>query len=185
MTFNFNSIGCSRQCLEKSNEIHQLGDGKVKININAIKQQILIRGNRDAVIECQCKVKSLLDKLVRTPLGSATDTENICPLCADNFNSPYLLQQCGHIFCHSCLHNYFDTRFDKTLSFKEFKLCCPANDCNQVCLIRDIQSILESDELARLATVAYQLYIRNGKDGLVQCVGNDCKQIIHIYLYYF
>ncbi|CAF4504213.1 unnamed protein product [Rotaria socialis] len=174
--------GCARQCLERSSEIYELGNEKAKVRINMIKQRITVRGNRTAVTECEQKVNNILGKVVLTSVESATktimatDIEHICLICADNFNEPYSLQQCGHKFCHSCLSDYFETHFDTTMNSETFKLRCPSSDCNKICLIRDIQSIVGFDKMALLATIAYKIHIREPKNDLAQCVGINCNQ---------
>ncbi|UJR32555.1 hypothetical protein I4U23_020016 [Adineta vaga] len=172
---------CIRQCIQNSKNFRELNNKKTKVVINIIKHLIVISGDRETVTECEEKVTQILDNFLRISSHSnenkSTDTINICPICACDFDSPYALQQCGHTFCHSCLTAYFDTYFDVTISFDAFKLSCPLQHCNEVCLIRDIVSILGFERMARLAMIAFQIYIRRGDSNLVQCMGIDCKQV--------
>ncbi|CAF1472638.1 unnamed protein product, partial [Rotaria sordida] len=173
--------GCIRQCIQNWSMFRELNNKQIKITINIIKHLIVMIGDREKVIECEQKVKELLDKFVNSfnqSNGKKTiDMKNICPICDCEYDSPYVLQQCGHIFCRSCLSAYFDTYFDATKSFETFKLSCPCQECNEVCLIRDIVSILGFERMARLAMIAFQIYIRRVDNNLVQCMGIDCKQV--------
>ena len=56
-------------------------------------------------------------------------------------------------------------------------MTCPSQQCNDVCLIRDIVSILGFERMTRLAIIAFQIYIRRIDNNLVQCIGIDCKQV--------
>ena len=125
-------------------------------------------------------------KMVRQQRGSIRNrsnqkkrigTKNICEICTENLESPYTLQQCGHTFCHSCLTSYFSTYFDTTISYDTFKVSCPFKNCNAVCLIRDIVSVVGFERMARLAMIAFQIYARRADNNLAQCIGLDCKQV--------
>ncbi len=173
---------CIRQCIQNSNAFRELNNQKTKVVMNMIKHLIVVSGERETLIECERKVKELLDKF--TCISSqqkAIDMKNICPICNCDFDSPYGLQQCGHTFCHSCLTAYFDTYFDATIGFDAFKLSCPLQQCNEVCLIRDIISVLGFERMARLAMIAFQIYIRRVDNNLVQCMGIDCKQVGRVF----
>lgn len=141
---------------------------------------IYINGDQQGVIECEQKVKDFVDKLTSsclTTMLSTNITNNLCPVCASDFDSPYSLEQCGHTFCRLCLIAYFDTHFNATMSLDAFKMSCPYQQCNKICLISDIASLLGSEKMARLATIAFQIYIRQPDNDLVQCMGNDCRQV--------
>ncbi|CAF3878672.1 unnamed protein product [Adineta steineri] len=172
---------CIRQCIQNSNLFRELNNKKTKVVINMIKHFIVINGDREIVNECERKVNELLNKFASISNQSnekiMIDMKNTCPICMCDFDSPYAFQQCGHTFCHSCLTAYFDTYFDATMSFTSFKLTCPIQECNEVCLIRDIVSILGFERMARLAMIAFQIYIRRNDNNLVQCMGIDCKQV--------
>lgn len=153
--------------------------------MNIVKRVISVSGDREAAIECEQKLKNYLDEYARISNHSnivsseriTLNTNNVCSICSCNFDSPYTLVQCGHTFCHSCLNTYFDTYFDVTLSFASFKISCPFMQCNELCLIRDIVAIVGFERLARLAAIAFQVYIRRIDSDLVQCMGLNCKQV--------
>ncbi|CAF3563464.1 unnamed protein product [Rotaria sordida] len=176
---------CIRQCIQNSSVLRELDTKKTKIVINMIKCLISVSGDREAVIECEQKVKQFLDKFTCmsnhsngvTPENIIINMKNICSICNCDFDSPYTLEQCGHTFCRSCLSAYFDAYFDVTLSFEAFKLSCPFYQCNEICLIRDIVSVIGFERMARLAMIAFQVYIRRPDNDLVQCMGIDCNQV--------
>ena len=175
------STDCIRLCIQNAKTFRELNNKKTTVVVNLIKHVIIITGERDAVTSCEQKIIQFLDNF--SQLSShvdekkSTDTTNTCPICACNFDSPYALQQCGHTFCRSCLTAYFDTYFDVTISSDAFKLSCPLQTCNAVCLIRDIVTILGFERMTRLAMIAFQIYIRQGESNLAQCMGIDCKQV--------
>lgn len=143
-----------------------------------IKRLIAITGDEQSVLECERNVKDFLQRCVLIHSTILPDTQIRCPMCMCEFDSPYSLQQCGHIFCRSCLINYFETYMNSTMITDAFKLCCPSNGCGAVCLIRDIVSILGSEKTNRLATIVFERNIRNTKNDLVQCFGDNCIQVI-------
>ncbi len=142
---------------------------------------ICICAEKTAAIDCEKRVRELLasfSQKTSTINTANTMTNNPeCRLCCDTCEAPYVLQQCGHTYCRSCLIGYFETRFDPTLSVNGFKLCCPADGCNASCLIRDIKSILGTDGIARLAKAAFQIYLKQTGIDLAQCIGVDCQQV--------
>ncbi|CAF1320817.1 unnamed protein product, partial [Adineta ricciae] len=175
---------CIRLCIQNAKKFRELNNKKTTVVVNVIKHVITITGDRDAVTSCEQKVTQFLDNFSQlsghVDEKKSADTTNTCPICACDFDSPYALQQCGHTFCRSCLTAYFDTYFDVTISSDAFKLSCPLQNCNAVCLIRDIVSILGFERMTRLAMIAFQIYIRRGENNLAQCMGIDCKQVYRL-----
>jgi hypothetical protein len=173
--------------MQESSKLRELGNAKAKITINMIKRLVLVSGDPQTVSECDQNVKKFLQTLIPVPIHSTatscqkttimTDTHDICPICACKFDSPYSLQQCGHIFCRSCLMDYFESHMDSTMTADAFTLCCPFNKCNVECLIRDIVSVLGSEKAALLAMIAFRIHIRRPENDLIQCSGNDCNQV--------
>ena len=176
---------CLRQCIQNSSAIRELHTKQTKVVINMIKRLIVVSGVREAVTECEHKIKQFIDKFEsksnHVNINSSTTIimkmKNICSICECDFDSPYTLEQCGHTFCRSCLSAYFDGYFDVTLSFDSFKLSCPFHQCNEICLIRDIVSVIGFERMTRLAMIAFQIFVRRSDGDLVQCTGIDCKQV--------
>jgi ATP-dependent RNA helicase DHX8/PRP22 len=138
------------------------------------------------VTECEQRVKDFLNELSPPSIHginntsnakSTIDTKRTCPICMDNLESPYSLQQCGHKYCRSCLSYYFNTCLDVTKSITSFKLSCLIEQCDKLCLISDIESVLGHELMPRLATIAFQIYIRQPENDLAQCSGVNCKQV--------
>jgi ATP-dependent RNA helicase DHX8/PRP22 len=169
--------GCLRQCLRNTNKIKDLNDEKTSIEIIMIKRIIRISGEESAVKKCEQRIREFISTLEQTKLTTNKLNNTECPFCTCPCDSPYALQQCGHTYCRSCLMGYFETRFDPTLSIQAFKITCPIEKCNSPCLIRDIQSILGSEKLIRLAKAAFQIYLKKSGIDLVQCFGIDCAQV--------
>ena len=177
--------GCLRQCIQNSSAIRELSTKRTRVVINMIKHLIVVSGVREAVTDCEHKIKQFIDKFEsyssRVNMNSSTtiimNMKNICSVCECDFDSPYTLEQCGHTFCRPCLSAYFDGYFDMTLSLDSFKLSCPFHQCNEVCLIRDIVSVVGFERMNRLALIAFQIFVRRTDSDLVQCTGIDCKQV--------
>jgi hypothetical protein len=174
--------------MQKSSQLRELGNEKAKVTIDVVKRLVLVSGDSQIVLECERNVKDFLRTLVPVPIHSTatarqntkitTDAQRMCPICMCEFDSPYPLQQCGHTFCRLCLINYFESHIDSTLTSVTFIICCPFDKCNVECLIQDIVSVLGSDKAARLAMIAFKIYIRRPENDLVQCLGNDCNQVV-------
>ena len=81
--------------------------------------------------------------------------------------------------------NFFETSFDSTMTLKQFKLCCPIGTCNSLCLMRDIKSILGADKMIRIAKAAFQIYLKQPKIDLTQCIGIDCIQVCSSKINFF
>lgn len=142
-----------------------------------IKRFIRISGDQTKIKLCENQIRQYLTTLEQNSSTINKSNNTACPFCCDTCDSPYKLQQCGHTFCRGCLMNYFETRFDPTMTLKQFKICCPAEKCNSSCLIRDIKSILGADKMIRIAKAAFQIYLKQPKIDLAQCLGIDCIQV--------
>lgn len=168
-----------RQCLKKANEFKDFGNDKVSVTLNIIKRIICIQGEQKAANECEGRVRNLLTSLPRmaTTIKTANNKNPECPVCMGVCETPYALQQCGHIYCRACLYDFFTSRCNSTLSLNAFKICCLADGCNVSCLIRDIKSVLGAHQMEQLAKVVFQIYLKQSSINLAQCVGNDCLQV--------
>jgi hypothetical protein len=146
-----------------------------------IKRIIYIYGEEKAAKECEKHVRNQLASLPQLTTTKKTTGNNLsnpdCLFCLGACESPYVLQQCGHMYCRGCLYDFFVTRCDPTLSVNAFKLSCPVDGCNVSCLIRDIKSILGAEKMERVAKAAFQIYLKKPGVDLAQCVGIDCQQV--------
>ncbi len=172
-----NILECLRQCLRNTNKIKDFADEKTSVEINMLKKLIRICGEEMRVKICEDRIRQYLTTLKQKTSITNKSNNMECPICSGTCDSPYSLQQCGHKYCRECLVQFFETRFDSTLSLKQFKLCCPVDKCNSPCLIRDIKSILGSDKMIRLAKTAFQVYMKEPCIDLAECFGIDCKQV--------
>ena len=180
--------GSLRQCLRNTNTLKEMNDEKSVIEIDLKKKVIRISGEEMSVKSCENRVRQYLATLTDATSSKTTTNTSDCPLCCDTCDTPYALQQCGHVYCRGCLTNFFETKIDPTLSLKEFRLTCPVDKCESACLIRDIKSILGAEKTLRLARIALQIYLRQPGVDLAQCVGIDCSQVsfiekIHVVLH--
>lgn len=167
-----------RQCIKDSNVFRSLNTQTLKVVFNMIRRVVSISGDQDTVVECEQKIKQYLAKLsLNSSEHTTINMNNTCHICSCDYDSPYRLEQCGHTFCRSCLSAYFDSFVDVTLSYAAFKLSCPFHNCDELCLIRDIVSVIGFERMARLATIAFQYYIRRTDNDLCPCIGMDCKQV--------
>jgi hypothetical protein len=176
------SQGCLRQCIQNASQLRELGNEKANVTLDIIKRLIVVSGDKQSVLECERKVKDFLSIHVPVHSTISRDTQGLCSMCMCEFDSPYSLQQCGHIFCRSCLINYFESYMNSTMITDTLKLCCPFNGCGVVCLIRDIFSILDSEKTKRLAMIAFERHIQKSENDLVQCSGDNCNQVIEIII---
>jgi ATP-dependent RNA helicase DHX8/PRP22 len=168
--------------MQKASELRELGNEKAKVTIDIMKRLIIISGDQQSVSKCVQNVKDFLRICVPVHPTISRDTPGICTMCKCEFDSPYSLQQCGHIFCRSCLINYFESYMNSTTITDTLKLYCPFNRCGIACLIRDIVSILGSEKINRLAMIAFERHIRNSENDLVQCSGDNCNQVIEFII---
>lgn len=167
--------GCLRQCIEKANELRELGNEKRQITIDIPKRLITISGDKQSVVQCEQAIIEFLEKH-RSDISEEKKT-SLCPMCMCEFDSPYSLQECGHIFCRSCLMNYFESYMNSMIRTDTLKLCCPLNRCGVVCLIRDIVSIMGAERITHLAMTAFEKYIQNSDNDLARCFEDNCSQV--------
>lgn len=172
--------GLLRQCLRNTSTVKELSAEDATIEIDIRKRVIRISGDDHSVKICENRVRQYLATLTPDSSSKTTTAKNECPLCCDTCEFPYALQECGHVYCRSCLMNFFESKIDPTLSLKEYQLVCLVDQCGSKCLIRDIKSILGAEKTPRLAKIALQIYLRQPKVDLAQCFGIDCNQVSFI-----
>ncbi|CAF1475242.1 unnamed protein product, partial [Rotaria sordida] len=150
----------------------------VKINISDVKRQIQITGKKQNIINAEEAIKknwsATLTEQQLLHNNNATTTNNECPICCEIAN--YTLQACGHISCLNCLKQELSRKFDTTLSNESIKIKCVMQECNSVLSLRDIKTIIDRENMSKLARASFQAFLKTDMD-IVQCMGTDCKQV--------
>ncbi|CAF3768452.1 unnamed protein product [Rotaria sp. Silwood1] len=150
----------------------------VEISILDVRRQIRIVGKEKDVLKCEETIKKTW---TTTPVEQQTATKLVivktsieCPICCDTAN--YFLQACGHPYCLNCLKMQLSTKFDTTLSNESLKIKCITSECNSTLLLRDIKTIIDPNNMPKLARASLAAYLKTDND-IVRCMGTDCKQI--------
>ncbi|CAF2760986.1 unnamed protein product [Rotaria sp. Silwood2] len=150
----------------------------VKIIISDVKRQILIIGKQQDITKAEEAIKKnwsdTLAEQQLLPKENATTTSNECPICCEVAN--YILEMCGHVSCLNCLKQELSRKFDTTLSNESLKIKCIMQECNSVLSLRDIKTIIDSQNMSRVARASFQAFLKTDND-IVQCIGIDCQQV--------
>ncbi|CAF4076461.1 unnamed protein product [Rotaria sp. Silwood1] len=68
------------------------------------------------------------------------------------------------------------TKFDTILSNESLKIKCITSECNSTLLLCDIKTIIDPNNMPKLARASLAAYLKTDND-IVRCMGTDCKQI--------
>ena len=67
------------------------------------------------------------------------DDELRCVICTETFVNPYAIHGCGHVFCHDCVSQWFDTRSNqcpicrhRLQVVSNHQICCQFFSCLQL-----------------------------------------------------
>ncbi|CAF1422294.1 unnamed protein product [Rotaria sordida] len=146
----------------------------VKINISDVKRQIQITGKKQNIINAEEAIKknwsATLTEQQLLHNNNATTTNNECPICCEIAN--YTLQACGHVSCLNCLKQELSRKFDTTLSNESIKIKCVMQECNSILSLRDIKTIIDRENMSKLARASFQAFLKTDMD-IVQCMGTD------------
>jgi len=149
---------------------------QVKIVISDAKHQIYIIGKQENIEKAEEAIRKNWPNVLLSK-ENATTINNECPICCEIAN--YTLQACGHISCLNCLKQEISTKFDTTLSNETLKIKCIMQDCNSILSLREIKSIIGSQNMSQLVRASFQAFLKTDTD-IVQCMGTDCKQVKQI-----
>ncbi|CAF3303029.1 unnamed protein product [Rotaria sp. Silwood2] len=172
--------GYIRQVLKISETYQETIGNEYKVEISTLvaKRQIRIVGKEQDVAKCEEAIKKNWSTILveqKSPSKQLTAMNTIeCPICCDVAN--YSLQACGHAYCLRCLKTQLSTKFDTTLSNESLMIKCMTSKCDSSLLLRDIKTIIDPNNLPKLARASFQAYLKFNKD-IVQCIGTDCKQV--------
>ncbi|CAF1022027.1 unnamed protein product [Rotaria magnacalcarata] len=150
----------------------------VKIAISGAKRVVKIIGNQENTEKAEEAIKNLWSEVLAEeqsgPKDDLTTSANECPICCETAN--YNLLDCGHASCLRCLKQELSSKFDTTLSNESLKIKCIMQDCNSVLSLRDIKTIIDPEDMPKLARASFQAFLKTDTD-IVQCIGNDCNQV--------
>ena len=133
------------QIVVSTDKVFSDKNNEVEINfLSGPRRQIQLIGCWKSVVELKNKIQKLWETFLTSTQQiinqSSTTSNRDCSICLNESN--YSLQACGHLYCHECLKTYLSQYF----SGVQVEIKCPADQCNSLLLLRDIKTILHSDE---------------------------------------
>ncbi|RAL50652.1 hypothetical protein DM860_015799 [Cuscuta australis] len=144
------------------------------LSLNTRRHSISIIGT----IESKQRVEEMIHSLAQTsPKNDEDNDDSSCPICFCELEDPYMLEDCCHQFCRSCLSEQIDSAIRTRDSFP---LRCSKEGCGSPILLSDFRSLLSSprgkkyDELVKASLDAYVA----GSGGTYRfCPSPDCPSI--------
>lgn len=121
------------------------------------------------------KAERLIHEMAQTSQTSLSD--NACPICLCKVEDGYHLENCGHVFCRTCLVEQCESAIR---NMDSFPVCCTVPGCKLEFLLTDLKSLLpveKQDELFR-ASVAAHVAGSGGK--LRFCPSPDCPSVYRV-----
>lgn len=147
--------------------------------IRAVTQveELFLTGRRIRASGTKQAIQALEEALAKdicpkptSPSSAATGGE--CPLCFDEFDTPYTLQACNHCFCMQCIQPMLG------LDNVDIPVKCPI--CAKQIVLRDILSIAEPFALDRIRQQAVSLFLRAHPTKFCPCFKTGCPQILQL-----
>ncbi|CAI5444155.1 unnamed protein product [Caenorhabditis angaria] len=101
-----------------------------------------------------------------------------CKICYDEVLGEHChqFQPCGHVFCISCIENYFECLVNNNLPNS---LKCLAEGCTTPCEHAFIQKVLKPAEFLRYESILLEKAIQEIDDA-VQCPREDCAKVAYL-----
>lgn len=136
-----------------------------KVFFKKLKEDIIILGPKNRVIDAFIKLKSLADKLYQTKLKIS---QNICIMCGNTGAiTPISPTKCGCEYCLIC----FRKLLNESLLYKDIITCF---GCNQPISLLD-SNILSAKEMENIYKMAFQHHIKNNQEKYYKCPTLNCK----------
>ncbi|XP_047306916.1 ATP-dependent RNA helicase DEAH11, chloroplastic-like [Impatiens glandulifera] len=122
------------------------------------------------------KAESLIHEIAQTSESSLV-TDDACPICLCKVEDAYRLENCGHVFCRTCLVEQCESAIRNRDSFP---IRCTNAVCESELLLTDLRSLLLSEKLDELfrASVAAHVAASGGK--LRFCPSPDCPSVYRV-----
>ena len=99
-----------------------------------------------------------------------------CPICLidEQGIEPFILSNCNHIFCGSCLKEYLNTQIS---SFKAHPIKCPQDGCTQIIQAEIIQKLLDQKDFDQYQRLISQKLNKRAQNKLM-CPKSGCSRLI-------
>ncbi|KAM5577142.1 ATP-dependent RNA helicase DEAH12, chloroplastic-like [Rosa sericea] len=143
--------------------------------LNVRRQSILIHGSK----ELKQKVEEIIDETAHMA-GSLTkriNREADCPICLCDVEDGYRLEDCGHLFCRSCLVEQCESAIN---NHDSFPLCCTHEGCRSPILITDLKSLLSIEKLEDLFRASVGSYVASSCGTYRFCPSPDCASVYQV-----
>ncbi|KAM7259069.1 hypothetical protein ACFE04_014810 [Oxalis oulophora] len=140
--------------------------------LNPRRHSISIHGEK----ELKQKVEDIISDIAKTAHdGLATlGSEATCPICICEVEDGYRLEGCGHLFCHSCLLEQFDSAIK---NIDSFPIHCAHEACGNPIVLTDIRLLLSSDRVEELFRASLRSFVESSAGNLRFCPSPDCPSV--------
>lgn len=145
-------------------------------NLNARRHVILIHGDK----ESKQKVEEIIYDIAKASDGSSavrSNSEVTCPICLCDVENAYRLEDCQHVFCHSCLVEQFESAIKNKDSFP---LCCAHEGCGSPILLTDLRFLLSSEKLDDLFRASLGAFVLSSGGTYRFCPSPDCPSVYRV-----
>lgn len=147
-----------------------------EFSLNVRRQSILIQGSK----EMKQKVDEIIDEVAQmagTSLTKRIKSEADCPICLCDVEDGYRLEDCGHLFCRSCLVEQCESAIHNQDSFP---LRCTHEGCMSPVLITDLRSLLSVEKLEDLFRASLGSFVAMSCGTYRFCPSPDCSSIYQV-----
>lgn len=144
--------------------------------LNARRHVILIHGDK----ESKRKVEEIIYDIAKASDGSSAERSNnevTCPICLCDVEDGYRLEDCQHVFCHSCLVEQFESAIKNKDSFP---LRCAHEGCGSPILLADLRFLLSSEKLEDLFRASLGAFVLSSRETYRFCPSPDCPSVYQV-----
>lgn len=147
----------------------------VELSLNARRQIISVVGHK----ELKQEVESIIHDLAHTGelQSPKNDYDSACPICLCEVEDPYMLEDCLHKVCRSCLIEQCETAIR---NHDCFPLQCAKEGCGTSILVADFRSLLPKEKLDELFRASLGAYVASSGGAYKFCPSPDCPSVYRV-----
>ncbi|KAG8383569.1 hypothetical protein BUALT_Bualt04G0027200 [Buddleja alternifolia] len=129
--------------------------------------------------EAKQKVEDIIQDLAQTSelQSLRNDNESACPICLCDVEDPYMLENCCHKFCNSCLVEQCESAIK---GHDNFPLKCTKEGCGAPILLTDLRTLLSIEKLEELFRASLDAYVAGSGGRFRFCPSPDCPLVYRV-----
>src|SRR5690606_26086647 len=136
----------------------------ITLTINYQKSELFLCGSEKDIE----KAIEIINEKLQHFNNKQDDDENVCKICYCDVTDGYILHNCSHEFCRTCLYHQLGSAIqNNTIPIK----CA---QCGEVLLLQDIKNLVSGTTLEKLFASSVNAYLAKNTSKYKFCPTPDC-----------